>query len=421
MDTQKNYLHLHNWWILVLAFPPVLAPIASGAPAPDTEDDYFYGEIEIIEDFNPLDSDSLLESSIAPTNYFEWKEGFTRRTGLNYLIEYAAIGQWGSRGMDRFHADHELNVIGMWDLVDNPETGKGMLMWWYQNSVTLGGTTTTELQNSLGALSPVSGGDTFPDQSANRLQLLAWEQKTPDEKSRIVAGKLTTRVIMNLNRYAVSDREDFFSPMIVNNPVASYTARLGLGVFGEHKTEDFYISGLFRDADAVDDFIDFDSPGSGNWEYAGEFGLTPEIDGLGTGVYRAMLYYSDAIQRGASILNSGWTYALSFDQDVGETLGLFARFSHAENPTRAFSQRAAFGTQIKDPFGHEDDRIGLGAWWGDPTDRSLRDETGIDLFWKLRVAKNVEFTPGVTLLIDPALRPTSDTAWVGSLRLRMEF
>ena len=36
----------------------------------------------------------------------------------------------------------------------------------------------------------------------------------------------------------------------------------------------------------------------------------------------------------------------------------------------------ALGLQVKGPFKTPEDRIGFAGWWGQPTDRSLRDEFG---------------------------------------------
>ena len=147
----------------------------------------------------------------------------------------------------------------------------------------------------LGVISPPNGGDTHPVSSRDLTQHFAWEQYFADDRIRIQVGKMTTRVLFNLNRYAVSDREDYFTPMIVNNPVAHYTARVGFGAFAEFKSDNWYVSGMIRDADAdlSKRFIDFDSLSTGNWEYVAELGFTPgDVAGLGRGVYRLTVSHS---------------------------------------------------------------------------------------------------------------------------------
>lgn len=118
--------------------------------------------------------------------------------------------------------------IAQWSVVDPTDSRAGSLLAWYQISRTLGSLNTSEFMHEAGAVSPVNGGDTAPGDYRDLWQMLAWEQWILDNKLRIGAGKLTTRTFLNLNRYAVSDREDFFSPMLVNNPVAPFAARNGM-------------------------------------------------------------------------------------------------------------------------------------------------------------------------------------------------
>ena len=108
-----------------------------------------YGEISSLLKFSPEERESHI-SGATYQPYNEWKKRLAEDHGFNYLIEYGVITQWGSRGDDKFHADHELNLIGMWDLLDSPELGNGKFIGWFQNSQTLSGVTTTEMmQNHL--------------------------------------------------------------------------------------------------------------------------------------------------------------------------------------------------------------------------------------------------------------------------------
>lgn len=400
--------------------PLGLAACCLAVPHHGAAEEIGYGEIQDAIDGDLLDRESRVEAGPLE-GYYQWKERFAEETGFNYLIEYGAIAQRGFSGGDDFHADHELNLIAMWDLLRSPAVGNGRFIGWFQNSVTLNDVTTTEFMRSLGVLSPVNGGDTFPDRSANRIQNFAWEQRFPDDRFRIMVGKLTTRVLMNLNRYAVSDREDFFSPMIVNNPVAPFTARIGPGIFGEFRTDEWYLSALVRDAAATADYLGFDTVGNGEGEYSAEFGWTPEFAGIGEGIYRFMVSYTDEVTRATGNLPSGWTYSLSCDQDIGERLGAFARYACSDDTFRAFDQRLAAGIQIKEPLGCADDRIGFAGWWGDPSDPALRDEFGLEAFWSLQLTRGFALTPGIQVIFDPAVDPRHDVAFAAALRARIEL
>ena len=397
------------------------------AGAEDAADDLTdYGELQVLKDYEDrtekLGHVSMGRFSQATDRYFDRKDGWTTNSGFSWMIESAPQFQAQIDGGAGSSSNNETNLIGQWSLVDKGDSKRGNLLIWYQFSSTWGSRTTTELMEGLGVISPTNGGDTHPVSSRDLTQHFAWEQYFADDRVRIQVGKMTTRVLFNLNRYAVSDREDFFTPMIVNNPVAHYTARVGFGTFVEYKKDSWYVSGMIRDADAdlSKRFIDFDSLSTGNWEYVGELGFTPgDVAGLGRGVYRLTISHSDATGDVTTGLPSTSSVALSFDQDIGDRIGAFFRFATSNDTFRTFDRRIATGLQIKQPFGFTNDRIGAGLWWGSPVDNTLRSETGIDLFWKFQIATFMEVSAGAQWIFDPAIRTDKDSVLLGQLRLRL--
>ncbi len=383
-----------------------------------------YGEVQVLIDYADRDEKlghvSLGAVTSTTDRYFDFKSRTTETTGLSWLIESAPQYQALLGGGVDATANNETNLIAQWYVRDPADAGRGNLLLWYQFSSTWGNQTTSDFQNDIGILSPPNGGDTAPDNSRDLAQHIAWEQRFTDDSVRIQVGKLTTRVLMNLNRYAVSDREDFFTPMIVNNPVAHYTARAGLGAFAEYSGNSWYVSGMLRDADAdlSKRLADFSSLDSGNWEYLAESGLTPDdVLGLGAGNYRVTVSYSDATDSA----DSTSSVSLSFDQDLGNRLGAYFRYATANDTFRAFDRRIAMGLQIKEPLGFSNDRIGIGYWWGSPTDDALRSESGLDLYWKLQIARFLEVSAGLQTVFDPAFDTTQDTATLAQARLRFVF
>jgi len=389
-----------------------------------THDDY--GELNILydqwEDEPTTDRATRGPVDEAYESYVDFKKDASEKTGLNWSIEIAPLAQRQIDGGAGSNVNNETNLIGQWALVEKDDPTRGNLLMWYQFSNTWSSKTTTELMQDLGVVSPINGGDTYPDQSRNLTQHFAWEQHFVDDRMRIQFGKLTTRVLLNLNRYAVSDREDFFTPMIVNNPVVDYTARLGLGLFGEYKAESWYLSGMVRDADAdlSKKFIDFESVKNGNWEYVSELAFTPEnLAGLGKGMYRITGSYTDALDTAGDV--NARSVSLSFDQDIGQGYGAFFRVANAVDTFRTFDRRIASGVQVKEPFGITSQTVGVGLWKGRPTDRALNDESGLDLFWRSELAPFAEVSAGAMVVLDPALKPDRDSVSLAQARLRLLF
>ncbi len=55
--------------------------------------------------------------------------------------------------------------------------------------------------------------------------------------------------------------------------------------------------------------------------------------------------------------------------------------------------------------------------WGHPADPTLRDQFGIEAYWRLQLRERVQFTPDLQVIIHPSDRPQSKTEFVAGLRL----
>lgn len=342
-------------------------------------------------------------------SYAAWKSGLQENHGFSFMIEDRLINHWGA-GAEVY--DNELNLIARQELFRS-SPGSVSLNIWGQFANSLGGRTAGRFQTDLGILSPLNGGNSGPDTSNQILQMLAVEYVAPDERWRVQVGKLALRTLVNLNRYANGDSEMFFSPMLGNNPVVPYTALLGLGIFGEYRSDLWRVSALVRAPD-TELGLSTDAWKQGNRGYLVEAALTPSIAGLGDGIYRLTWSLDEA----NATLPRMETWSISADQDFGTRVGGFARYAQADTTFRDFRRRAALGFQIKKPFGFTHDRFGLGGWWGDPSDPTLRDERGIEMFYNAQVSPYLQVTPDVQVVFDPA-NSTASTEVVLGLRLRL--
>ena len=383
----------------------LLSPAFAEDPA------FEYGEIDGL--FEPAgDREGYLSFGVIDSffsSYSDWKTGLSEKTGFGYLIENRLIMQWGD-GTDVY--DNELNLIARQGFLR--DTGGDLSVnIWGQFANSLGTTTGGDFQSDLGILSPLNGGNSGPNRANQILQMLAIEYVGADERWRMQAGKLALRTLVNLNRYAHGDSEMFFSPMLGNNPVVPYTALLGLGVFGQYQTEKWSLSGLVRAPD-TELGLSTDAWSDGNRGYLVEAAWTPTFDRLGDGIYRLTWSLDEA----QSALPRMETWSLSFDQDFGDRIGGFFRYAEADTTFRDFERRAAVGFQVKKPLNFKYDRLGVGAWWGKPTDSSLNEEAGLEIFYRAQVTPYLQITPNVQYVDDPALSDASKEVIFG-LRLRL--
>ncbi|MGB0660854.1 MAG: carbohydrate porin [Mangrovicoccus sp.] len=385
-----------------------------GAALPSWAEQVFsYGEADALFDTAQERDGHLSFGALGRLSerYFDAKDRVHQQNGSYWFFEDRLINQWGDGSRIN---DNELNLIARQEFA-RAHAGGWSLNLWGQFANSLGGKTGGEFQSDLGILSPLNGGNSGPDKSNEILQMAALEYVAPEGAWRAQAGKLSLRMLVNLNRYANGDSEMFFSPMLGNNPVVPYTALLGLGAYGQYQTEAWSLAGLVRAPD-TELGLTLDGWEAGNRGYVVEAALTPDLPGLGEGIYRLTWSLDEA----NDALPRMETWSLSTDQDFGPRLGGFFRYAWAETTFRDFDQRLAAGFQVKKPLGLTHDRLGLGYWWGHPSDATLDPEQGLEIFYKAQISRFLEITPDIQLVKDPAFS-TRDSDVVLGLRLRLFF
>jgi hypothetical protein len=124
------------------------------------------------------------------------------------------------------------------------------------------------------------------------------------------------------------------------------------------------IQGVVMDGDADGEYPDFGNLDTGNWAYLGQFWFFPEIDGHGDGNYRVSVQHVEASSQGPS--STGW--ALSLDQELSGELGWLLRYGYGDGERKATRNLVSTGLVWTEAFGKNNDWLGSGVFWGDPSD-----------------------------------------------------
>ncbi len=53
--------------------------------------------------------------------------------------------------------------------------------------------------------------------------------------------------------------------------------------------------------------------------------------------------------------------------------------------------------------------MALGASWGEPIESGLREQYGLEAYWKMLVISNLWLTPGVQYIYHPTFNPETDS------------
>jgi porin len=347
----------------------------------------------------------------------EFKNRLNEEWGLDFFLAYSPQIMAASQEDNQTNIAHEVDLIGEWRLVDNETTGKGRLQFWFLSVRTLGDKRGAEFQEGAGSAWEFNDLDTGTDNDINAIGAFYWEQLMFKDHLRLVFGKMDPRLFLNTNRFLWNDRTLFNMGTMSADPVNSVYGSRGLGGVAEINFGGFYVGGLFVDANAKTNSIDFKRFDNGTYSWAAEVGYETTIEGLGEGNYRASVFHTDSTGSGAAS-KSVMGNAITMDQDLGENYAFFAHWSRRAGGKGSLSQNLSTGFVLRKPFGIEHDLVGVGFTWGRPDNSTKDDQYGIEAFWRFQILDRMEFSPVLQYIIDPVDSNTKSRV-VGGARVRV--
>ena len=347
------------------------------------------------------------------TPYDDFLDELQTEHRLGFAVTYSPIYQVGGpSGSHNMTVNQELAIYADWTVFDHPVFGKGKLdLYAYQQVDKISGTRTARFADHVGSSWLLSNADS--DGVYTSLASLWWEQLLFDEHLDITFGQLDPILLFDLNLYAGWDRGSFIAEPLSGNPVRVF-AEPGLGLYlGVQDLDIAYVIGTVMDADADGRYPDFESLGNDRWAYLLEAGLTPKIPSLGLLELSVTLNAIDRTKDGPA--SQGILVSLS--QDFGDRFAFFFRYGLNDGKRTDIDEMVSVGVVIKGIFHFTSDWIGAAFTWGHPADPTLRDQFGIETYWRLQLRERVQFTPDLQVIIHPSGRPRAKTEFVGGLRI----
>jgi porin len=118
---------------------------------------------------------------------------------------------------------------------------------------------------------------------------------------------------------------------------------------------------------------------------------------------------------------SGKGFSLRFEQEIGEGVLPFITYSRASGGATDVRQLVTAGLGLSGIFGNRDDITGVAVAWGQPEDRSLRNQYVAELFYRVQLTEHIQVTPDLQLIAEPSRNRDNDTIGVLGLRMRLLF
>jgi porin len=355
--------------------------------------------------------------------YEALKKDLYERTGLRFGGDYSALAfaATESAGEDNA-AGGMVRFYGSWDLIGRHEDNTGALIYKVEHRHRYTDVAPSGFGSELGYVGLLN--PPFSDQDW-RLTNLYWRQRFFDRRLSVVVGFLDATDFVDA--YALASPWTGFGNLVFSTGSATIglpnDATLGAGV-GGYITENIYAIGSLTDANAdpTDPFEGFDTFFNDFETFKSlEIGWTTGRDELLLNNVHVTFWHVD--ERDDAGTPSGWGVNVSASAWIDERWLPFVRGGWAEDGGSLLEASVSAG------FGYQRERggdvLGVGLNWGRPNrdtfGTDLGDQYTAEVFYRWQVTQNVQLTPSVQVLVDPALNPDDDVIGVFGVRARVAF
>ncbi|MHC4758557.1 MAG: carbohydrate porin, partial [Planctomycetota bacterium] len=311
--------------------------------------------------------------------------------------------------------------FGQWYISEDPKKDMGTMGFSFEERDNITRQSVSDFSTEVGSSFNTHGVNSN-ERSRTALRQLWWRRKFVEDKMTLTIGKIHQPAYYNRNAFAGNARTSFLSNPFSRNP-NRLTPADGLGFnLNVRPNNDYYISGGVGDAEGDNKSSGFNTIGDGHYFIAAEFGLTPTIENAGRGNYRFTAWHTNQADEGETtdVENEGYGIALSFDQELNKSLGLFARYGYADDQVTTIKNFLSGGFVIRNPFNIDGNLFGVGVSW-DENSINKKDEYALEVFYRVQATRLLQITPSILVLFNPNQSDKTEPVAVFGIRARTLF
>lgn len=378
--------------------------------APDAEMDDIYKRHTAMFDVPFVDQ---------PINFLLDKQrGLLDATGLRVALAYTHVFQQASGGPgQRYGSAGDADLMFDWTLIGRGTKNPGRFFFTVEERFRVGPIPPNpDLRNEIGTVAGTTGA--FNDRGLV-VRDAFWDQRLFDGKLRVVVGRGAPDDYAGSHRLQ-SSVNGFFNGNLSGNITTPWPGHGPLVVVSTRPTDLFYATAGASNAYSTTTQISIDTLcDEGKVFGFGEAGITPQIEGLGTGRYAITVWHMP--ERELNSQPDDYGFSVTMEQYLAENLWVYARYGHADFGLTGVKSAWQAAFAIDGLLGSPDNVTGFGVGYAEPTNDSAREETSIDAFHRFQLTQHTQFSVGAQMYINPANQPDSDTIGVFSARLRIDF
>jgi len=349
----------------------------------------------------------------------DWKSGVKDDHGFAFSGHYAIAGQGINNTVDDGSASGSSGVLrltGIWELVDRGTDESGSLVITLDHRHAYNKPAPANLAGEAGY---VGITNTFFNDIGFAVINLNWQQRLNDGDTGIIAGRYDPNDYMNI--LGSVNPWTLFTNLTVqlDGSIALPDSSWGIGA-GHWMNEQWYVLGGINDANgaATDDLKFFDG-GAEFFTYA-HVGWSPSKAERYYSNVHLMIWNVDKREDAGVDAAKGIAFAANWTFE--KTWMPFMRLGYSEGNSPIYNRSATLGLIRK--FHYRSDVAGIAVSWGElPSDPALVSDEQVttEAFWQIQFARNLEITPNIQYLKDPAFNPTHSESWTAGVRMLLTF
>ena len=246
---------------------------------------------------------------------------------------------------------------------------------------------------------------------------LNWEQDFNQGRSGYLVGRFDPSDYMNVAGYANPFTSFQNLAVLLDASVAFPDASFGVGG-GSRIGEQWYVLGSVNDANGLLTELEPFAHGAEFFSQA-EIGWAASNKRNERFFKLANLTFWHVDEREHAGIESAHGALFSANWTFDNRWMPFFRAGWSEGSAPIYNRSMTLG--FIRYFHDGSDLTGVGVNWGQPPDRSLREQVSAEIFYRFQISQNLALTPSVQLLLDPASNPEHDEVWLAGLRARLTF
>jgi len=372
--------------------------------------------------FDALPGDPLISGEHFK-NYTAWKNRVKKEHGLSFGSDYITAYMKASDSLGEDSAfGGAFRFYGFWEASRDGHGNSGALIW------------KVEYRHAYGSYIPPADlgfeigyagllHSTLSDQRA-RLSNLYWRQRMKGGDLVLLAGWLDTGDYVDVYMLA-SPWTGFFNLAFSTGSAAMPVPNEGLGLaLGGYLSDSLYLIAGFADSnsdphkpgDAFDTFFD-------DHEYFShiEFGWNATRKTAFLNNVHLTLWHAD--ERVVAGTPDGWGANISWSKSIKNHWIPFIRAGYADDGGAILQKSFSLGFAYEPVLAGN--QLGIAYNRGEPNESTfepgLRDQSSVELYYRIQLFKELAITPDLQYIKNPALNPAENSLWVFGLRARLAF